>query len=135
MWRTEPFHRRGLYYASTVFRTACALFGCGEKEEGYKWLERAFEVAPKWDEIPVGAELSVGDQLTFGGIKVIKGKKATKLPDGTLEPIFYKNLFEGKSVNLIHYGMTAARGWEWFNGVRGDERFKEYIERIKRMKG
>lgn len=29
--------------------------------------------------------------------------------------------------------MTAPRGWEWFNPVRNEERFKEYIERAKKM--
>ena len=33
----------------------------------------------------------------------------------------------------MYYGMTAPRGWEWFNPVRNEERFKEYIERAKKM--
>jgi hypothetical protein len=33
----------------------------------------------------------------------------------------------------MHYGMTAKRGWEWFNSVREEERFKEYIKRAEIM--
>ena len=122
---------RGLY-ASTSFRTACALFGCGNKEEGYEWLDRAFEAYPKWDNIPDGTEMDVGAPLIFSGIKVIKGKGRIILPDGTLEPLSYGYLFEG-NCSLMHYGMTATQGWEWFNSVRDEERFKEYIKKAKKM--
>jgi len=120
------------HYASTSFRTACALFGCGKKEEGYEWLEKAFEAYPKWDSIPDGTEMEVGDPLIYGGIKVVKGKGFIKLPDDTIEPITYDYLFEG-TCDLMYYGMTAPRGWEWFNPVRNEDRFKEYIERAKKM--
>ena len=120
------------HYASTSFRTACALFGCGKKEEGYEWLEKAFEAYPKWDSIPDGTEMEVGDPLIYGGIKVVKGKGQIKLPDDTIEPITYDHLFEG-TCDLMYYGMTAPRGWEWFNPVRNEDRFKEYIERAKKM--
>ncbi len=119
-------------YASTSFRTACALFGCGKKEEGYEWLERAFEAYPKWDSIPDGTEMDVGDPFIYGGIKVVKGRGLIKLPDDTIEPITYDYMFEG-TCDLMHYGMTAPRGWEWFNSVRGEERFKAYIERARIM--
>ena len=120
------------HYASTSFRTACALFGCGKKEEGYEWLDKAFEAYPKWDSIPDGPEMDVGDPLIYGGIKVVKGKGQIKLPDDTIEPITYDHLFE-ETCDLMYYGMTAPRGWEWFNPVRNEDRFKEYIERAKKM--
>ncbi len=120
------------HYASTSFRTACALFGCGKKDEGYEWLEKAFEAFPKWDSIPNGTEMNVGDPLIYGGIKVVKGKGQIKLPDDTIEPITYDHLFE-ETCNLMYHGMTAPRGWEWFDSVRNEERFKEYIERAKKM--
>lgn len=120
------------HYASTSFRTACALFGCGKKEEGYEWLEKAFEAYPEWDNILDGTEMNVGNSLIYGGIKVVKGKGFIKLPNGTIEPITYDHLFDG-TCNLMYYGMTAPRGWEWFNPVRSEDRFKEYIERAKKM--
>ena len=120
------------HYASTSFRTACALFGCGEKEEGYEWLKKAFDAYPKWDSIPDGSEMAVGDPLIYGEVMVIKGKGFIKLPDGKMEPIIYEHLFEG-TCELMYYGMTAPRGWEWFNSVRNEERFKEYVDRAKKM--
>ncbi len=119
-------------YASTSFRTACALFGCGRKDEGYEWLEKAFDAYPKWERILNGTEMDVGDPLICGGIQVIKGKGLLRLPDGAIQPIIYDELFEGES-GLIYYGMTAPRGWEWFDPVRNEERFKEYVERAKKL--
>ena len=120
------------HYASTSFRTACALFGCGKKAEGYEWLDKAFEAYPKWDSIPDCTEMDVGDPLIYGGIKVVKGKGQIKLPDDTIEPITYDHLFEG-TCDLMYYGMTAPRGWEWFDSVRNEDRFKEYVARAKKM--
>ena len=76
--------------------------------------------------------MDVGDPLIYGGIKVVKGKALIKLPNGTIEPISYDHLFEG-TCSLMHYGMTAPHGWEWFDPVRNEDRFKEYIERAKKM--
>ena len=119
------------HYASSSFRTACALFGAGKRDEGYEWLEKAFEVYPKWNSIPDGAEMDVGDPMIYGGIKVVKGKGLIKLPDDTIEPITYAHLFNGG--DLMYYAMTASHGWEWFDSIRHEEKFKEYIERARKL--
>jgi hypothetical protein len=31
------------------------------------------------------------------------------------------------------HALTAPRGWEWFNGVRGEPWFAECIERAKKL--
>lgn len=117
-------------YASTCFRTACALFGCGRKEKGYEYLERAFALFAKWDSIPDGEEMDTGNPWIYGGIKLLKGKGLIKLPDGTKEPISYGEFLQDSS-RLMYYGMTAPQGWEWFNSVRGEERFQDFIERAR----
>ena len=70
--------------------------------------------------------------MIYGGIKLIKGKEIIELPDGTREGIDYGYLFYPKAEDM-YYGMTAKRGWEWFNSVREEERFKAYIERAKAL--
>ena len=92
----------------------------------------ALEAYPKWDSIPDGTEMDVGDPLIYGGIKVVKGDGLIKLPNGKTEPVNYEHLFRG-TCDLMEYGLTAPHGWEWFNSVRGEERFKEYVERAKKM--
>ncbi len=122
-------------YWRAHFSTACALFGCESEEtkaEGYWYLERAFELYPKWEEIPDGEALEVGNEHIYGGIKLIKREGVIELPDGTREPLDYYYLFHPKAEHM-YYGMTAPRGWEWFNPVRDEEKFKEYIERAKKL--
>jgi hypothetical protein len=33
----------------------------------------------------------------------------------------------------MYNGMTAPHGWEWFDSVRNEDRFKEYIEKAKKI--
>ncbi len=123
------------YYNRTLFITACTLFGCGKREEGYEYLERAFVTAEenKWAKLPEGSLLSVGDPLIFGGIKLVKGENVIELPDGTREPLMVYYWHFDFKVGNMYYGMTAPRGWEWFNPVRNEEKFKEYVERARKL--
>ena len=118
------------FYALTEFRTACALFGSKNKEEGYEYLERALKSIKKCSSQKKGDLLDVGDALVYGGIKVALGKEYILLPDGTKETLSYDHLFDC-GIDDMYYGLTAKRGWEWFNSVRDEERFKEYIDRVR----
>ncbi|MEA4833076.1 MAG: sigma-70 family RNA polymerase sigma factor [Oscillospiraceae bacterium] len=120
-------------YSSTCFRTACALFGMGKNDEGYEYLDRSLELMPEWSEIPDGELLDVGDPLIYGGVRIVKGKELLELPDGKREPLSdYASVLDcGKS--LAYYGMTASHGWEWFNGVRNEDRYKTAVERAKAL--
>lgn len=73
----------------------------------------------------------MGREEIYGGVKLIKGKDILELPDGTREP-FDAWLFN-RSMGYAYYGMTAERGWEWFNSVRDEELFGEYIERARKL--
>lgn len=114
------------------FTTACAIFGTKKnKDEGYRYLDRAFELYSEWSKIPAGAVLPVGQTAIYGGISLIKGKDLIELPDGTREP-FEADAF-GRTMGNAYYGMTAKRGWEWFDPVRDEELFAEYIDRARKL--
>ncbi|MBE6598282.1 MAG: RNA polymerase sigma factor [Ruminococcaceae bacterium] len=122
-------------YWRAHFGAACATFGIGTEEakaEGYRLLELAFEHYPRWKEIPDGEALEIGNPFIFGGVKLIKGKGLILLPDGTKEPIDNDYLFHPTAEDMYR-GMTAPHGWEWFNPVRGEEKFKEYVARAKKL--
>ena len=105
-----------------------------KKEEGYALLERAFELAPKWFEIEKGTPLDVGDNIVYGGIKLEKGEDgALLLPDGTREYPGDVWPLNWMTPSRIYNAMTAPKGWEWFNSVREEERFKEYIKRAREL--
>lgn len=120
------------FYASNCLWLAFALFGCGRNEEAYASLDRAFDLYPKWMEIPDGEPLEVGDEQVYGGVKVIKGKGMLLLPDGTREAISYGRLFMKRS-GEIYTLLTATNGKEWFDGVRDEERFQRAVERAKTL--
>ena len=120
------------YYAQRCLGTAAATFRVGKCEEAYGMLERALEYFKKWDSYPDGEALDVGDPCAWGDIKVIKGTGEFLLPDGTRETNEYDSLFT-VTKDTMYKAMTAPTGWEWFNSVRFEERFKEYVERAKEL--
>lgn len=123
-------------YADTNFLAACTLFGCdtpNEKEEGYEYLEKAFELYERWLSIPDGELLETGNHDLFGGLKLKKGSGIIILPDGTLDAVPYEWRLNFVTRGRMYAGMTALHGWEWFNPVRGEERFKEYVARAKTL--
>ncbi len=121
----------GVYSYRAVVRAA-ALFGDGQKEEGYKALESAVQYCEKMVDLKEGDLLEIGDPYLFGGVKLVWGKGLIQFPDGSMEPINYDWPLE-YNVKSLFYSMTAPRGWEWFDSVRNEDRFKEYIERAKKM--
>ena len=70
--------------------------------------------------------------MIFGGIRFVKGKNILRMPDGTAEPVSDAWLFN-EDIGLLHYGLTAPSGWEWFNPVRNEERYKEYVARAEKI--
>jgi RNA polymerase sigma-70 factor (ECF subfamily) len=111
---------------------AAALFGGGQKEEGYEELELAVTFCEKNSRFKVGDLLELGNPYFFGGAKLAWGKGMLHLPDGTKEPINY-DWEMGYGAQNLFYALTASRGWEWFNSVRNEERFMAYIERARKM--
>ncbi|MBQ2715166.1 MAG: sigma-70 family RNA polymerase sigma factor [Clostridia bacterium] len=124
-------------YAEMHFMAACTTFGCKKpelKDEAYAYLERAFELAPKWFAIADGTLLDVGDKEIYGGIKIEKGDHGTlHLPDGTREHYGEAWWINVSSPARYYNAMTAKKGWEWFNSARDDERYKEFVKRAREM--
>ena len=121
-------------YADSLLIVALASFGCGKTEEGYALLDRVFELYPKWLAIPKGEELALDDGHIFGGIKLIKGEKMFRLPDGKKEwGVLNSMLFTLPNARRLHEALTKESGWEWFDSVRNDETFQTYVTRAKEI--
>ncbi len=118
------------YYAELHLGCAAAIFGCRKEEmweEGYAMLEKALSLFAKWNEIPDGTALEIGNKAIFGGIKVIKGMEEIEYPDGAREPIYSDTgvAFE-RNADSMYIGMCR---WIWFESVRSEQRFEEYKQR------
>ena len=97
----------------TNVRLAGGSFGCGEIEEGYAALDRCVELCSVYAEIPGETELTFNSPAldefsvpTWGAFYIY---------DRVLLPL------------------TTESGWEWFNGVRGEDRFKEIVSKVTKI--
>lgn len=125
------------HYISVKFRCACSLFGSGRKDEGYRYLEEAFRLFEDNNEIFSRKDFAFGCEQIFGRVSMIiddYGNPRLKVPDG-------KDGYTEEKCNdlwglhpdkyLFYDGMTAPSSWEWFNSVRDEDKFKEYVSRAK----
>ena len=119
-------------YAWTAVVKSAALFGDGKKEEGYDALDIAINFCELISRIKKGDLLDTGNAELLGGVKYEYTKGVIVLPDGSKEPVSYDYRMNFSASNLV-YCLTARSGWEWFNSVRNEDRFKEYIERAKKI--
>lgn len=107
-------------YAHIHLYAAHAAFGCGKKEEGYAYLEKAMELFPKWYGISKFSLLDAGNPI-FGNLKVYKNDwifRSTIGRTGT-GSYFLSNNTE-KSIDIKEpdtiqeYELTAAAANEYF---------------------
>ena len=119
-------------YAWTALVRAAALFGDGNKEEGYSMLDIVTEYCEKISSFKKGDLLDTGNPEILGGIKYEYKKEVILLPDGSKEPTSYEYRMSFDAKDFIQC-LTAPHGWWWFNFVRNEDRFKEYIDKAKNI--
>ena len=112
---------------------AAAHVGNQEKEAAYDCLEEALSYAERWHGFDDGSELSLGNEYVLSGARYVKGKEQFVFNDERREPAAYTYRLDPYA-GLIYNVLTMPRGWEWFNGIRNEERFKKYIERARTLK-
>ncbi len=122
---------QGIYAWRSVVRAA-ALFGNKQTEEGYEHLDRALKACERIAQLKEGDLLDAGKKDLLGGAQYEYGLGLIRLSDGTREPVSYQWELEYKASSM-YYSITAPRGWEWFNSVRNEDRFKEYVDRAKQL--
>lgn len=126
------FNAWSLYKDFTMLRLSAALFGCGRNEEGYEVLDKAIALHERCAKIPAGTLLTFGDDSFFGGIYYKVGDEDDTwriyFADGTWA--YNQEGWIFRSGNLYDL-LTRPHGWEWFDGVRGEERFQAVVERAK----
>jgi len=117
-------------YCMQYTRISAAYFGLNNKEKGYLYLEKAFELYKRWQEIPENDLLDLGNPLFFGETKLIKNDWHIQLPNDKKLPLLTG--FKHGIVNLA-YIMEAEKGWEWFDSVRNEKRWHEILSETKAL--
>lgn len=115
--------------AFTYLSLSDAYFGSGRHTEGYEALDKAVELYEKIFSLPKNTELGFNSPI-FDTLKV-KREDNFATPDRTRD---YNYDYTEMIFEDIYYPLTRSGRWEWFDCVRGEERFKSYLERIIKFK-
>ena len=105
----------------------------GRKEEGYSEVEACIELEKERRRIPKGTPLYFGDEGLFAKAYAKQGEVKI-YSNENLCINHYANTFFARLADIdIYYSLTAPKGWEWFNSVREEERFRELVEKAKEI--
>lgn len=113
---SDPSNEKDGWITERIFtnvRLAGGSFGCGEIEEGYAALDRCASLCRVYSEIPKGTELTFNTSVL--DIVSVEARGAEAIQDMVIDPL------------------TIESGWEWFNGVRGEDRFKEIVSKVTKI--
>ena len=120
-------------YAEFTLKAAGALIACNKLDEGFPLLEKAFSRYKRWNQIPRGTWMSVGNEATFGNATINKEDQNhttyIKFEDGKTVWSPYLWLFWQRYDDIFN----AMTKWPWFDAVREDERYVKLLERAKEM--
>ena len=117
-------------YAYVYIRLAAGYFGLGECEKGYAYLEKVYALNERWSQIPDKTPLELGNPLIFGKTMIMKEDYHIVMPNE-------KYCFNFKGIRYwlhpLAQTMTLPTGWEWFDSVRDEERFRSILEKAKAL--
>ena len=116
------------------FRLAAALAAIGKKEEAYEALESAVRIIESICALPEGTVIGYHSPT----LDRITGKLTTNHADGKMYKHF--SLYDGEE--QLDRGFTAfiandlnilenRKGWEWFDSIREEDRYKALAERFR----
>ena len=120
-------------YAELYLKAGGALIGDGKLDEGFEYIEKAFDLYEKWLEIPEGKLMDVGNPALFENAKINKNDRSNVVyihfQDGTKIWTPYMWLFFQLKSDI----KRAMTNWPWFDGAREDERFIKLYQRAKEL--
>ena len=120
-------------YAEFSLKAAGALIGSGKLDEGFSQLERTFALYERWNRIPAGKLMTVGNPDVFGEVSVNKSDTDyivnITFADGHTVWTPYLWLFWQLKGDIL----TALTQWPWFDGVKDDPRYAEALARARAM--
>lgn len=120
------------WYSDNLLWLANDLFRCGHDEEGYAYLDKAYQVLVRWVKIPNGTALSLGHDWMFHGIKAVKGNWTVQFPDGKREYSDYMDVFADRSSGMYER-MIMPKYLDGFDRVRGEKRYQQILEKAKEL--
>lgn len=124
-------------YAFISMRYAAGLFGAGRTEEGFAAFAQSMGAYERLIALPDGVPLSLGCPAFFGGLSLIQHRMEGLLDDYVNSRGEKVTVREGgyyvQNAFYLYNMLSSHAGWEWFNGVREDTRFKEAVARAREL--
>ncbi|MBQ8511146.1 MAG: helix-turn-helix transcriptional regulator [Clostridia bacterium] len=133
--------------AFTYLRLAAGRFGSGDKEGGYEALEKSVELYETVLRIPVDRDLPLNcqvlDRLTISAISYYNPEQnlLRQISSDPVDIMLRRDAASVLPVNThnfryaqIYHPLTDPSGWEWFNCVRDEDRYKACVERIRKYR-
>jgi len=117
------------------FSVAACRAATGDKEGAYEAIEASIGIIEKVMALPEGSVLSFGSPT----IERIEGKLHTENVNGYICKTF--SFYDGEEKldsatwlipQLQAHILAERKGWEWFDSIRDEERYKELTERLKK---
>ncbi len=122
-------------YAEFSLKAAGALIGSGMIDEGFARLEATFPLYERWNAIPQGKRMKVGNSEIFGDAEINKSGKDyivnIYFADGYKVWTPYLWLFWQLKCDIYY----ALKDWPWFESVKNDPRYLAAFEKAKIMAG
>ena len=115
-------------------RLSCALASSGDKEEAYAALEDVVELCEKFAILPDGTELSFRCH-TFGDAKAKIKWERTRTAKKEWVSAELDVYDDEKPLIYISFTIpdvpTREHGWEWFDPIRNEDRYKALAKRLE----
>lgn len=120
-------------YAEFYLKVSGALIACGKVEEGFAMLDKTFGLYERWIKIAPGKKMAVGNSAIFGNVTINKddGSHIVKIyfEDGHKVWTPYLWLFWQLKGDIY----VALTQWPWFDAVREDTRYLDFLKRAKTL--
>ena len=120
-------------YAEFTLKASGALIACNKLDQGFSLLEKAFSRYERWNQIPGGSWMSVGNETAFGNATINKENENymsyIRFEDGKTVWSPYLWLFWQRPDDILN----AMTKWPWFDNVREDERYAKLLAKAKEM--
>ena len=118
------------------FRLAAALAACGKKDEAYEALESAVEIVEKVSSLSEDTVLGyhsptldrITGRLSTGYTNIGEMYKHISFYDGEEKLDRGFSAFLANDLNFLE----ERKGWEWFDSIRDEERYKVLTERFRK---
>lgn len=117
------------------FRLSCALASTGKIDDAFEALEDSVSMIEKLVSIPNGTELTFRSHSLEGLCGIVSKTRFTYGSHRAYIACEGDNLIEDVIIAPYCFDfLTIEHGWEWFDPIREDDRYKALVQRLEKAR-